>query len=101
MLNDPGREYLWGKLERDKGLIFSAHKYPSKLLSGSATEVIRQKRASPPLNQVSRLQTSGREPWTEAYYKYSYWVKKSGTVQKLARRISPLILFCLTATEIR
>ena len=92
---------MWEELERDKGLILSAIKYPSKSLSGIATEVIRQKRASPPLNQVNRLQTSGREPWTEAYYKYSYWVKKSGPVQKLARRISSLILFSLTATEIR
>ena len=92
---------MWEQLERDKGLILSAIKYPSKSLSGIVTEVIRQKRASPPLNQVNRLQTSGREPWTEAYYKYSYWVKKSGPIEKLAWGISPLILFCLTATEIR
>ena len=47
MLNDPGGEYLWGKLERIKGLIFSAYIYPSKLLSGIATAVIRQKESQP------------------------------------------------------
>ncbi|SVD92967.1 uncharacterized protein METZ01_LOCUS445821, partial [marine metagenome] len=70
-------------------------------LSSAATMPVVACPQNGPLNQVNRLQTSGREPWTEAYYKYSYWVKKSGPVQKLARRISSLILFSLTATEIR
>jgi hypothetical protein len=67
MLQRPGENiYVGTNLKEIKGLIFSAIKYSSKLLSGIATEVIRQKRASPPLKQVNRLQTNGSRPWTGA-----------------------------------
>ena len=74
--NDPVENiYVGNQLERDKGLTFSAHKYSSKLLSGSATEVIRQKESQPTSKRVSRLHTDGSWPWTGPYYKYSPGLK--------------------------